>query len=138
MAVIDVQIVLALAWVETLLQLEQLPVFSKEYFLDLVQVDFLPQEWWLATHWTANKWEQTPQQGPGLMMVVTAHLSFAGEHSCDKPHDETSQPHMISHPVDFAKFLSAILAFPAETVLALLHLLFSRDLVDRQHPDFNT
>ena len=80
------------------------------------------------------------------MMAVVAHLSFVGEHGCDEPHDEASRPHMISHPVDFAQFLSAILACPAETVLAWLSssifffifdILFSRDL-DRQHLGCNT
>ena len=50
------------------------------------------------------------------MMVVAAHLSFAGEHVCDEPHGEASQPCMISHPVYSAQFLSVILACPAETV----------------------
>ena len=66
-----------------------------------------------------DKREQTPQQGPGLMMAVAVHLSFAGEHGCDEPHDEASRLHTISHPVDFAQFLSAILACPAETVFSL-------------------
>ena len=70
-------------------------------------------------------------------MAVTAHLSFAGEHGCNKPHDGVSRPHTISHPVNFTQFLSAILACPAETVLVLLHLLFSRD-PDRQHLCCNT
>ena len=63
MAVVDAQIVLALAWVETLLQLEQLPVLSEDHFLDLGQADLLPRERWSATNWTADKREQTPQQG---------------------------------------------------------------------------
>ena len=128
MAVVDAQIVLALAWVETRLKLEQLLAFSEEQFLDLARVDLLLWEQWLATHWTVDKWEQTPQQGPGLMMAVVVHLSSAGEHGCDELHDEVSRLHTISHPVDFAQFLSAILASPAEMVLALLHLLFSKDL----------
>ena len=73
----------------------------------------------------------------GLMMAVTAHLSLAGEQGCDEPHIEVSGPHMISHPVDFAQFLSAIPACPAETVLVLLHLLFSREL-DRHHCGCNS
>ena len=101
---------------DTLLELDQLLAYSGEYFLDLAQVDLLPREWWSVTHWTADKREHTPQQGPGPMMVVTAHLSFAGEHGCDEPHGEASRPHATSHPVDFAQFLSAILACPAETV----------------------
>ena len=84
-----------------------------------------------------DKQEQTPQQGPGLMTAVAAHLSSAGEHGCDEPHDEASRLHTISHPVDFAQFLSAILACLAETVLALLHLLFLGD-PDRQHLGCNT
>ena len=47
-------------------------------------------------------------------------------------HTEASRPHTISHPVDFAQFVSAILACLAETVQVLLPLLSSRDL-DRQH-----
>ena len=137
MAVVDTLIVLALVWVGTLLQLEQLPDYSEEHLLDLMQVDLLLQERWSATHWTAEEREQTPQQGPGLMMVVTAHLSSVSEHDCDDPHDGVSRPHTISHPVDFAQLLSAILTSPAETVLALLHLLFSRD-PDRQHLCCNT
>ena len=76
-AAVDAQIVLALAWVETLLQLEELPAYSEEHFLDLTQVDLILRERWSATHWTAEKGEQTTQQGPGLMMAVTAHLFFA-------------------------------------------------------------
>ena len=64
MAATDAQIVLALAWVETLLQLEQLLAYSEEHFLDLTQVDLLLREWWSATHWTAEKGEQTTQEGP--------------------------------------------------------------------------
>ena len=107
MAVVDAQILLALAWMETLLELEQLPASSGEHFLDLAQVDLLPREWWSVTHWTAEKWEHTPQQGPGPIM------SFVGERGYNEPHDEASRPHMISHPVNFAQFLSAILACPA-------------------------
>ena len=113
---------------ETLLKLEQLPAQSEEQFLDLAQVDLLLRERWSGTHWTVDKRGQTPQQGPGLMMAVAAHLSSAGEHSCDESHDGASRPHTISLPVDFAQCLSATLACPAETVLALLHLLFLRDL----------
>ena len=116
MAVVGVQIVLALAWVETLLELDQLLAYSGEHFLDLARVDLLPRERWSVTHWTADKREHTPQQGPGPMIVVAAHSSFAGERCCDEPHGEASRPHTISHPVDFAQFLSAILACPAETV----------------------
>ena len=65
-----------------------------------------------------------PEQGPGLMIAVTAHLSFAGEHDCDEPHDEASRPHMISHPVEAVEFFSVILACLAKAVLVLLHLLF--------------
>ena len=122
MAVVDAQIVLVLAWVDTQLKLEQLLAFSEEQFLDLAQVDLLLRERWSATHWTVDKREQTPQQGPGLMMTVAVHLSSAGEHGCDEPHDEASRLHTISHPVDIAQFLSAIVACPAEMVLALLHL----------------
>ena len=43
MAVVDAQIVLALAWVETL-QLEQLPAYFEEHFLDLAQVDLLSRK----------------------------------------------------------------------------------------------
>ena len=107
MAVVDALIVLALAWVETLLKLEQLPAQSEEQFLDLAQVDLLLRERWSATHWTVDKREQTPQQGPGLMMAVAAHLSSAGEHSCDEPHDEVSRLHTIFHPVDFLRIFSA-------------------------------
>ena len=116
MAVADAQIVSALAWVETLPELEQLPAYSGEHFHDLAQVDLLPREWWSVTHWTADKQEQTLQQGPGAMMAVTAHLSFVGEYSCNKPRTEASRPHTISHPVDFAQFLSAILTCLAEMV----------------------
>ena len=98
-------------------------------------MDLLLQEQQSITHWTADKWGHTPQEGSGLMMVVAAHLSFTGEHGCDEPHGEVSRPHTISHPVDFAQFLSAILACPAETVL--LHLLFSKGL-DRHHFDYST
>ena len=98
-------------------------------------MDLLLQERQSVTHWTADKWGHTPQQGSGLMMMVAAHLSFAGAHGCDEPHDKASRPHTISHPVDFAHFLSAILARPAETVL--LHLLFTKGL-DRQHVDHST
>ena len=113
MAVADAQIVSALAWVETLLELEQLPAYSGEHFHDSAQVDLRPRERWSVTHWTV---EQTLQQGPGQMMAVTAHLSFVGELGCDEPCTEAFLPHTISHPVDFAQFLSAILACPAETV----------------------
>ena len=57
---------------------------------------------------------------------------FISEHGYDQSHDVVSRPHTISQPVDFTQLLSAILACPAETVLVLLHLLFSRD-PDRQH-----
>ena len=137
MAIVDAQIVLALAWVETQLKLEQLPAYSEEQFLDLAQLDLLLRERWSAIHWTVDKREQTPLQGPGLTMAPAIHLSSAGEHGCDEPHDEASRLHTISHPVNFAQFLSVILACPAETVLALLHLLFSRDL-GRQHLGCNT
>ena len=118
MAVVDAQIVLVLAWVETLLELEQLPAsgYSGEHFLDSTQVDLLPQEQWSATHWTVDKREHAPQQGPGPMMTVTVHLSFADEHGCDESHIEACRPYTVSHPVDFAQFLSAILACPVETV----------------------
>ena len=116
MAVADAQIVSALAWVETLLELEQLPAYSGEHFHDSAQMDLLPRERWSVTHWTADKQEQTLQQGPGPIMAVTAHLSFVGELGCDEPHAEASRPHTISHPVDFAQFLSVILACLAETV----------------------
>ena len=122
---------------ETLLELEQLPAYSGEHFHDLAQVDLLPRERWSVTHWTADKRVHAPQQGPGPTMAVTAHLSFVGEHGCEEPRTEASRPHTISHPVDFAQFLSDILACLAETVLVFLHLLFSRDL-DRQHLDCNT
>ena len=92
--------------------------------------------WQSVTHWTAEKWGHTPQQGSGLMMMVAAHLSFAGAHGCDEPHDEASRPHTISHSVDLAQFLSATLACPAETVQVLLHLLFSKGL-HRQHFDYS-
>ena len=69
----DAQIVLALAWVETLLELEQLPAYSGEHFLDLAQVDLLTRERWSVTHWTADKQEHTPQQEPGPIMVLTVH-----------------------------------------------------------------
>ena len=78
-------------------------------------MDLLPREPWSVTHWTADKQEQILQQGPGPMMAVTAHLSFVGEHGYE-PRTEVSRPHTISHPVNFAKFLSAILACLAETV----------------------
>ena len=110
MAVFDAQIISALAWVETLPELEQFPVYSGEHFHDLAQEDLLPREQWSVTHWTADKQEQTLQLGPGPMMAVTTHLSFVGEYGCDEPRTETSRPHTISHPVDFAQFLSAILA----------------------------
>ena len=90
MAAIDTQIVLALAWVEALLQLEQLPAYSEVHFLDLVQVDLLSRERRSATHWTADKWEHTPHQGPGLMMAVVAHLSFI--YCLSDPRDKVSQP----------------------------------------------
>ena len=96
--------------------LEPLLAYSREHFHDLAQVDLLPRERWLVTHWTAGKQEQALQQGPGPMMAVTAHLSFVGEHGCDEPRTEASRPHKISHPVDFAQFLSAILACLAEMV----------------------
>ena len=120
---------------EALLQLEKLPAYSEVQCLDLAQVDLLSQERRSATHWTADKWEHTPQQGPGLMMVVVAHLSFI--YCLSDPHDKASRPHTISHPVTFTHFLSVILACPAERVSALLHLLFSRD-VDQQHLGCNT
>ena len=66
MIVVDVQIVLRLVSVETLMELEQLLVYSGEHFLDSAWVDLLPQEGQSVTHWTADKWEATPQ-GPGLM-----------------------------------------------------------------------
>ena len=44
---------LALASVETLLQLEQLLDYSEEHLLDLMQVDLLLQEQWSSTHWMA-------------------------------------------------------------------------------------
>ena len=75
---------------KTLLQLEELPVYSEKHFLDLAQVDLLPQKQWSANHWTADKWEQIPQRGPGLMMAMAARLSSAGEHGCDELHDEAS------------------------------------------------
>ena len=78
-----------------------------------------------------------PQQDPRLMMVMTAHLSFLGERGYDEQHLGESRPQTISHPVDFAQFPSAILACPAEMVLFLLYLLFSRD-PDRQHLCCNT
>ena len=56
-AVVDTQIVSALAWVESLLELEQLPFYSGKHFHDLAQVDLLPRERWLETHWTADKRE---------------------------------------------------------------------------------
>ena len=96
MAVVDAQIVLTLACVETLLELAQLLAYLKEHFLDLAKVDLLPRERWSATHWTSDKREQTPQQGPGLMMALAAHLSFAGEHGCNEPHDVASRPHDLS------------------------------------------
>ena len=135
MAVVEAQSVLAPTWVETLLQLEQLSAYSEGRFLDLAQVELPPWERWSATHWTADKREQTPQQGPCLKMAVTAHLSLAGEQGCDEPLIEAFPPHMISHLVDFAQFLSTIPACPAERVLVLLHLLFSRD---RHHRSFNS
>ena len=116
MAIADAQIVSALAWVETLLELEQLPAYSGEHFHDSAQVDLRPRERWSVTHWTVDKQEQTLQQGRGPMMAVTAHLSFVGELGCNEPRTEASLPHTISHPVDFTQFLSAILACPAETV----------------------
>ena len=61
MAVVDAQIVSELAWVETLLELEQLPAYSGEHFLGLVQVDLLPRERWSVTHWTADKREHAPR-----------------------------------------------------------------------------
>ena len=137
MAVVGVQIVLRLVWVETLLELDQLQAYSGEHFLDLTRVDLLLRERQSVTHWTADKWGHTPQEGSGLMMVVAAHLSFTGEHGCDEPHGKASRPHTISHPVDFAQFLSAILACPAKTVKVLLHLLFSKGL-DRHHFDYTT
>ena len=137
LAVVEAQSVLAPTWVETLLQLEQLPAYSEGCLLDLAQVELLPWEQWSATHWTADKREQTPQQGPGLMMAVTAHLSSAAEQGCNEPHIEASRPHIFSHLVDFAQFLSAIPACPAETILVLLHLLFSRD-VDRHRCGCNS
>ena len=123
MAVVGVQIVLRLVWVETLLELDQLQAYSGEHFLDLMRVDLLLRERQSVTHWTADKWGHTPQEGSGLMMVMAAHLSFTGEHG------EAS--------VDFAQFLSAILACPAKTVKVLLHLLFSKGL-DRHHFDYST
>ena len=100
---------------ETLPELEQLPAYSGEHFLDSAQVDLRPRGRCSVTHSTVDKQEQTLQQGPGPMMAVTAHLSFVGEHGY-KPRTEVSRPHTISHPVNFAKFLSAILACLAETV----------------------
>ena len=105
-----------MAWVETPLELEQLPAYSGEHFLDLAQVDLRPRGQWSVTHSTVDKQEQTLQQEPGPMMAVTAQLSFVGEHGCDEPRTEASRPHKISHPVDFAQFLSAILACLAEMV----------------------
>ena len=116
MAVADAQIVSAVAWVETLLELKQLPAYSGEHFRDSAQVNLRPRERWSVTHWTVDKQEQTLQQGPGPMKEVTAHLSFIGELGCDEPCTEASLPHMISHPVDFAQFLSVILTCPVETV----------------------
>ena len=101
---------------ETLPESEQPPTYSGEYFHYLAQVDLLPRERWSVTHWTADKQEQTLQQGPDPMMAVTAHLSFIGEQGCDEPRTEASRPRTLSHPVDFAQFLSAILACLAETV----------------------
>lgn len=40
-AIIDAQIVLALAWVETLLQLRELQAQLQTHFLDLMKVDLL-------------------------------------------------------------------------------------------------
>ena len=103
-AIIDAQIVLALAWVETLLQLRELQAQLQTHFLDLMKVDLLHlQERWSAIYWTAEMKEQIPQPDPRLMMVVTAHLSSVGEHGYDKQH------HGVSHPVDFAQFPFAIL-----------------------------
>ena len=42
MAVADAPIASAMAWVETLPELEQLPAYSGEHFLDLAQVDLRP------------------------------------------------------------------------------------------------
>lgn len=44
-AIIDAQIVLALAWVETLLQLRELQAQLQTHFLDLMKVDLLLQYW---------------------------------------------------------------------------------------------
>ena len=120
MAVVEAQKVLAPTSVETLLQLEQLPAYSEGCFLDLAQVKLLPWEQWAATHWTVDKREQTPQQGPGLMMAVTAHLSSAGEEGFDEAHFEASRPHIISHLIDFAQFLSAIPACQARYLKLLV------------------
>ena len=87
---VEAQIVLAPTWGEILLQLEQLAAYSEGPFLHLAQVDLLPWERWSATHWTDHKREQTLQQGPGLMMALTAHLSFSDQHGCNEPHIETS------------------------------------------------
>ena len=100
-------------------------------------MDLFPQEKWSALHWTALRREQISQQDLHLMMLVMAHLSSIGEHSCDEQHHGVSRPHGISHPVDSVQFLSAILACLAEMALFLLYLLFSRDS-DQQHLCCNT
>ena len=56
-------------------------------------MDLLFWECWLAIYRTADEGEQTPQQEPGVMMAVTANLSFVGDHGCHEPHDRASQPH---------------------------------------------
>lgn len=90
-AIIDAQIVLALAWVETLLQLRELQAQLQTHFLDLMKVDLLHlQERWSAIYWTAEMKEQIPQPDPRLMMVVTAHLSSVGEHGNDEQHHGVS------------------------------------------------
>lgn len=137
-AIIDAQIVLALAWVETLLQLRELQAQLQTHFLDLMKVDLLHlQERWSAIYWTAEMKEQIPQPDPRLMMVVTAHLSSLGEHGNDEQHHGVSRPHATSHPVDFAQFPFAILTCPTQMVLFLPYPLFSRD-PDRQYLCCNT
>ena len=71
------------------------------------------------------------------MTVVRAHLSSVREPGWEEQHHGVSRPHSVSHPVDSAQFLSAPPAYPAETVLLLLQLLFSKD-PDLQHLSYNT
>ena len=107
--VVVAQIVLPLAWVETLLRLGNTPVRLKTHFQHFLHLE------------SVHRLLQAPQAGlhpgpPHTVIAVAVHSSSAGGHGFAEQRTGEFPPRTTSRPADLAQFLSATPACLTEMV----------------------